>query len=140
MLRELCRSNPARKVGEGQFYNLIPPEPMARVCEFWPEGYLYATYCLTLARAILVQEFGAETPDIPQLRELRVWESFRENLKDDPAMASAFFDLFMGVEPNWNFPEFFSSRPGAQRTALITGGNQSGRAGSLSGHGDDHIT
>ena len=30
MLRELCRSNPARKVGEGQFYNLIPPEPMAR--------------------------------------------------------------------------------------------------------------
>ena len=114
MLRELCLADPAQKVGKGQFDNLIPPEPMARICEFWPEGYLYTTYCLTLVRAILEQDFDVVVPDNPQITDVRTWESFRENFRQDPASAIGFFDLFMGVEPNWRFPEHFSSRPGAR--------------------------
>jgi len=35
-------------------------------------------------------------------------------LREDPALAVAFFDVFMGVEPNWVFPESFLSRPAVQ--------------------------
>jgi hypothetical protein len=118
MLRELCQSNPAHRVGAGQFDNLIPPEPMAGICEFWPEGYLYATYCMRLVRAILVQDFAEDVPDNPLLTDVRVWQSFRENFKDNPSTAIGFFDLFMGVEPNWSFPENFGRRPGARAPRL----------------------
>jgi hypothetical protein len=114
MLRELCRHNPAKARGVGQFDKLIPPDPMARICEFWPEGYLYTTYCLTLVRAILEQDFDVRISENPQLRDLRIWQSFRENFQENAALATAFFDVFMGVEPNWNFPENFLSRPGAR--------------------------
>ena len=119
MLRELCRANPASKVGQGQFDNLIPPEPMAKICEFWPEGYLYATYCLSLVQAILAQDFDVRIDDNPQLKDVRLWESFRENFKQDPETAIGFFDVFMGVEPNWSFPQYFSSRP-AVKAAMLT--------------------
>ena len=119
MLRELCRANPASKVGQGQFGNLIPPEPMARICEFWPEGYLYATYCLRLVQAILAQDFDVRVDDNPHLRDVRLWESFRENFSQDPDTAIGFFDVFMGVEPNWSFPQYFSSRP-AVKAAILT--------------------
>ena len=74
MLRELCRANPARSDQRGQFDKLIPPDPMARICEFWPEGFLYTTYCLTLVRAILEQDFDVHAPEPPQLEDLRVWQ------------------------------------------------------------------
>ena len=114
MLRELCRANPARSDQRGQFDKLIPPDPMARICEFWPEGFLYTTYCLTLVRSILEQDFDVHAPEPPQLEDLRVWQSFRENFQANPSLATAFFDVFMGVEPNWNFPDRFLARPGAQ--------------------------
>ena len=118
MLRELCSVNPARKTGAGQFENLIPPEPMAKICEFWPEGYLYTIYCRNLLQAILEQEFQVEAPDVPELRDMRVWESFRENVHENPLLAGPVLDVFMGVEPNWAFPEHFLSRPGAKAAAL----------------------
>ena len=118
MLRELCQANPARKVGTGQFENLIPPEPMSSICDFWPEGYLYASYCMRLVRAILVQDFDEHLPENPLLADVRVWESFKENFRENPSSAIGFFDLFMGVEPNWSFPENFASRPGARAPTL----------------------
>ena len=118
MLRELCCADPAHRTGTGQFDNLIPPEPMAKICNFWPEGFLYATYCLTLVRAILEQDFDVRTSDNPLLKDLRVWESFRENFREIPGLAVPFFDVFMGVEPNWIFPEHFVGRPGAKAGAL----------------------
>jgi hypothetical protein len=118
MLRELCLLNPAHKTGEGQFVNLIPPEPLAKICEFWPEGYLYTTYCRNLVQAILEQEFNVHPSRNPALSDLRVWQSFRENFRDNPSLASAFFDVFVGVEPNWSFPEHFLSRPGAGAVVL----------------------
>jgi hypothetical protein len=118
MLRELLRSQPAKSVEKGQFDRLVPPDPMAKICEFWPEGFLYTTYCLTLVRAVLEQDFDVRSSDNPQLHDIRTWESFRENFREDPALAVSFFDVFMGVEPNWAFPEWFLSRPGANADAL----------------------
>lgn len=119
MLRELCRSNPATKSdGAGQFDKLIPPDPMAKICEFWPEGFLYTTYCLTFVRAILEQDFAVQPSQNPEFEDLRIWQSFRENFHESPSLAVAFFDVFMGVEPNWTFPERFLSRPGVQAAAL----------------------
>lgn len=122
MLRHLCGLNPAEKTGEGHFENLIPHEPMASICQFWPEGYLYTTYCRTLLQAILEKEYAVRAPEPAELGDLRVWQSFRENFRQDPTLANAFFDVFMGVEPNWSFPEHFMSRPGANAGTLAAPG------------------
>jgi hypothetical protein len=121
MLRELLRLNPARKIGEGQFKNLLPEEPMAKICEYWPEGYLYTHYCRTLLQAILEKEYEVTMENPPVLYDLRAWQSFRENFGDNPLLATAFFDVFMGVKPNWDFPDSFLSRPGAKAAALSSG-------------------
>ena len=102
---------------------MIPPDPMARIIEFWPEGYLYTHYCLTLVRAILEQDFDVHPAPNPQLEDLRTWQSFRENFRQDPALAVAFFDVFMGVEPNWIFPESFLSRPAVRGNESLTAPN-----------------
>ncbi len=118
MLRELLSLDPAKVSGKGQFDNLIPPEPMAKICGFWPQGYLYTNYCRTLLQTILENEYEARAPDPPELTDLRVWHSFAENFRENPALATAFFDVFMGVKPNWDFPQSFLSRPGARAGTL----------------------
>ena len=139
MLRELLRASPAGSAAERHFKARVPPDPIvagavladailadpiladpvARICEFWPDGYLYTNYCLTLVRAILAQDFENHTTANPQFQDLRVWQSFRENFAENPSLAVAFFDVFMGQEPNWNFPECFLSRPHVQRRAVL---------------------
>ena len=121
MLRELLRASPARSDAKGHFNASIPlhptladpilPDPMARICAFWPDGYFYTNYCLTLVRAILEQDFDVHISYNPQLQDLRVWQSFRENFAENPSLAVSFFDVFMGQVPNWTFPEYFLSRP-----------------------------
>jgi hypothetical protein len=121
MLRELLHAHPARSEGGGKFDSFVPPDPMAPICEFWPEGFLYTTYCLTLVRAILEQDFDVHTAQNPVIEDLRTWQSFRENFNENPVLAVAFFDVFMGVEPNWTFPERFLSRPAARAAPLPAG-------------------
>jgi len=94
---------------------MIPPDPAAPIIAFWPEGFLCTHYCLTLVRAILEQDFDVRPAPNPQLEDLRTWQSFRENFRSDPTLAVAFFDVFMGVEPNWVFPQSFLSRPSVQQ-------------------------
>ena len=43
MLRELLRANPAKAKAVGKVIECIPADPMAAICEFWPEGFLYTT-------------------------------------------------------------------------------------------------
>ena len=35
----------------------------------------------------------------------RFWDSFRENVAENPANAIAFFDMVCGLEPNWEAPD-----------------------------------
>lgn len=104
MLRHLVQTMPVRARAAP---SRAAPDSAAA---FWPEGYACATFCLTVARAALRQEFGddAETPS--ESLDLRTWWSFRENAREDPASTVAFFDLMLGREPNWLFPTLFSAR------------------------------
>jgi len=111
MLGELLHAAPVKITGKVTCAPMIPPDPKTLIIEFWPEGFLYAHYCLTLVRAILEQDFDVRPAPNPQLEDLRTWQSFRENFHENPALAVSFFDVFMGVEPNWIFPESFLSRP-----------------------------
>ena len=129
MLRELLRASPAKCDAKGHFNASLPPDfvltdpiltdPMARICAFWPDGYFYTNYCLALVRAILEQDFDVRVAANPQVQDIRVWQSFRENFAENPSLAVSFFDVFMGQEPNWNFPEYFLSRPHVQRREAL---------------------
>ena len=81
------------------------------IAAFWPQGFVYTGYCLTILQAVLLQEYG-ESPAVPELiDDLRVWWSFRENVGEDLASALGFFDLFVGIQPNWAFPTVAAQRP-----------------------------
>jgi len=42
------------------------------------------------------------------------WDSFRENVAENPANAVAFFDMVVGLSPNWSAPDV----PWMRRTFL----------------------
>jgi hypothetical protein len=111
LLRELLRAGPLRAHGKAEPRQSIPPDPMARIGEFWPEGFVCAEYCLTIVRAIAEQDCDVHASASPALEDLRTWQSFRENFVEDSSAAAPFFELFMGEAPNWTFPAHFRSRP-----------------------------
>jgi hypothetical protein len=119
MLEELLRAKPARSartdVGESP-----PADPMAAIRDFWPEGFLYVNYCVTVVRAILKSDFDTTVAFDPCFEDIRIWESFRENVGDDPSLAVPFFDLFLGGAPNWTSPNSFFSRLETRNAAPLT--------------------
>jgi hypothetical protein len=111
MLRELLRATPVKASAQRKATERLPDDPTARICDFWPEGFFYAAYCLTLVRAVLKSDFHTNAALDPSFEDMRVWQSFRENAAHDVGLAVPFFDLFLGRDPNWAGPEFFLSRP-----------------------------
>ncbi|HET7411562.1 MAG TPA: hypothetical protein VFJ18_02785 [Pararhizobium sp.] len=90
----------------------VPPDAdPENPVHFWPEGYLYTAYCLSVCLAVIQQDFDERIDLAPVLGEIRTWQSFRENTSEDPATAIAFLDRFVGLEPNWLFPGLFRARP-----------------------------
>jgi hypothetical protein len=85
----------------------------------WPEGYAYASFCLSMAEAVLeamgqhgvVNDAIAAKPDF--------WNSFRENATENAASVLGFFDILCGVEPNWEGPDVFWFRPGFKSAQAI---------------------
>lgn len=74
---------------------------------FWPEGYAYVMYSLTIRQAVIREECHHDIDFSPLLAEIRTWWSFRENVRDDPSAAMGFLDLFAGDEPDWSMPAIF---------------------------------
>lgn len=106
MLKQLLQAAPItrtqpRPPGGGD----VVPEAIAKIIEFWPEGFLCVSYCLTIVSSILERDFGQSVGVAPIFGDLRAWESFRENVAEDPSLAMPFFDLLLGRRPNWIFPE-----------------------------------
>lgn len=77
---------------------------------FWPEGYVATTFCLTVYAAATKQEFHTDVEVSQMVDDLRSWWSFRENTNEYPDYAAGFFQLLLGVEPNWWMPSSFSAR------------------------------
>ncbi len=85
----------------------------------WPEGYAYASFCLSVAQAVLDRlgegrEINQALADDPAF-----WNSFRENAAEDPSNAIAYFDLLCGVEPNWNGPDVPWFRPAFAKKKML---------------------
>ena len=118
MLRELLRAKPARSAG-AKIVEGLPGDPAAAICHFWPEGFLYVNYCVTIVRAILESDFDRTVALDPCFEDVRVWESFRENVGDDASLAIPFFDLLVGGAPNWMSPNNFLSRPAVRAAGSL---------------------
>jgi hypothetical protein len=101
-LRELIRRNPASVISSDPTFSQSKSDAIAR---FWPEGFLYTNYCFAVVSAVYQQEFGVVPALATCAEDLRTWWSYRENVAEMPGYAVAFFDRFLGAEPNWIWPD-----------------------------------
>lgn len=110
LLREFIKTRPASAHLRDAVLTQRSPGNEGSIVSFWPEGFLYTKYCLSVLSAVVQQEFGEALSLAEGADDLRVWWSYRENVGEDPSMAIAFFDKFVGGEPNWRVPESPESR------------------------------
>lgn len=112
MLRELFDAKPltVSRVGEGERGQ--PGQEIDQRMLRWPEGYVYTSFCLAFA-ATIVGQYGCELPAAAEETGLaRFWDTFRENTRENPSTAVAFFDFICGQQPNWDAPDVPYLRPG----------------------------
>ena len=93
-----------------------PPEGMGEIIVFWPEGFLYTSYCVSVLQSVFGEQADGALPIAEVARDLRSWWSFRENVREESFSAVGFFDLFVGAEPNFEFPSIATARPAMRRT------------------------
>ncbi|MEP3303984.1 MAG: hypothetical protein ABJN75_01860 [Hoeflea sp.] len=110
MLRELVRHAPVT----AEPY--VGPVDQSAPEGFWPEGYLYVTFCLAVREAVIEQDFSLVNDVTPELGDLRTWWSFRENTRDDIDLAVSFFERFAGEMPNWSTPGLFLPHNSREKT------------------------
>jgi hypothetical protein len=85
------------------------------IAKWWPTGFALTTFCVGLTRKVIAQECGQIVSASEKLGDIKLWQSFRENLPEEPSIAIAYFDAFMGLSPNWRNPSFFRERAAAHR-------------------------
>jgi hypothetical protein len=111
LLREFMKSRPV----SAKPREAARAKSEASIVSFWPEGFLYTNFCLSVLSAVVRQEFGESLSLSEGADDLRVWWSYRENVEEEPSMAIAFLDKFLGEEPNWRVPESPQSRTAMRR-------------------------
>lgn len=138
MLRALLHHAPAQRLDPAP-HDPAPHDPKgaADPARFWPEGFLYTSYCMTMRLAVLEQEFNEDAQVAPALAEIRHWWSFKENVREDPSLAIAFLDMFAGDEANWTAPGFFAPRPAGTRPLPAPKPPLPGAARNRAGTGGD---
>jgi hypothetical protein len=111
LLREFIKARPvaARASTSG------PADDRGAIIDFWPEGFLYTHYCLNVLGAVMRQEFGETLALAEAAHDLRSWWSYRENVAENPSLAIAFLDQFVGGEPNWRMPDAPEGRAAMRR-------------------------
>ncbi len=113
MLQELLREPAA--VPKRAVRTLGQAHPIDAIVDFWPAGFVATSYCVSVLNAVARQDFEQGFVLQPEAADLRVWQSFRENVAEEPARAVAFMDMFLGFEPNWAQPEWAPARPRMRR-------------------------
>ncbi len=109
LLRHLLEANPIRVAR-------IPASDNEVSETIWPEGALATAYCVSVLDAVLAQEGFDGVRLSPTVDNPAIWQSFRENVAEDPRLAIPYFDLFIGNEPNWIQPTWARARPAQERT------------------------
>lgn len=88
---------------KGRAGDLARPEEA--LVSFWPEGVFYFEFCITVLDKVLAEQDLEGIHLSAEALQLRSWASFRENVASDPDLAIPFLDLFLGGDPNWDFPK-----------------------------------
>lgn len=105
MLKELLTVRPITAIA-GSFGALPElPADIDHRLRRWPEGYAYTSFCLSVAAAVLKEDGDEEPAATKAADDPRFWDSFRENVAENPAAAVAFFDAVCGITPNWEAPD-----------------------------------
>ena len=108
MLAELVRHDPL-SLAKGK----------DQATELWPVSAAYVSYCLGVALSVMEQEFHSATELSDLAKDARIWQSFQENVSDNPDLAIPFLDLLLGQSPNWTEPALANQRPAMKaKTAL----------------------
>lgn len=105
MLKELVEANPITAITGDTAALPALPENIDHRLKRWPEGYAYTSFCLSVAGAVLKEMGDIEPEAASATDDPRFWDSFRENVAENPANAIAFFDMVCGQQPNWEAPD-----------------------------------
>jgi len=105
MLKELLASRPITAIVPGELGLPTLPATIDHRLKRWPEGYAYTSFCLSVAAAVLSEMGGPEPTESGITDDPHFWDSFRENVAETPANAIAFFDMVVGLSPNWQAPD-----------------------------------
>ena len=87
--------------------------------DIWPVGMAYVSYCLGVALSVMEQEFQLATELSSSANDARIWQSFRENVSENPDLAIPFIDLLLGQSPNWTEPALADQRPAMKAKAAL---------------------
>lgn len=105
MLKELLAARPITAIVPDELGLPALPATIDHRLKRWPEGYAYTSFCLSVAAAVLHEMGAAEPAGSGIADDPRFWDSFRENVAENPANAIAFFDMVVGLSPNWTAPD-----------------------------------
>jgi hypothetical protein len=105
MLKELLAARPITAIVPDELGLPTLPATIDHRLKRWPEGYAYTSFCLSVAAAVLSEMGGPEPTESGITDDPHFWDSFRENVAENPANAIAFFDMVVGLSPNWQAPD-----------------------------------
>jgi hypothetical protein len=105
MLKELLAARPITAIVPTELGLPALPETIDHRLKRWPEGYAYTSFCLSVAAAVLGEMGDGEPRESGVADDPKFWDSFRENVAENPANAIAFFDMVVGLKPNWTAPD-----------------------------------
>jgi hypothetical protein len=105
MLKELLMARPITAIVPDELRLPALPTNLDHRLRRWPEGYAYTSFCLSVAAAVLGEMGDPEPAAAGVADDPRFWDSFRENAAENPANAIAFFDMVVGLSPNWTAPD-----------------------------------
>lgn len=105
MLKELLAARPITAIVPSELGLPAIPDKLDHRLKRWPEGYAYTSFCLSVAGAVLHETGDLEPTESGIADDPRFWDSFRENAAENPANAIAFFDMVVGLQPNWTAPD-----------------------------------
>ena len=114
MLKELLAARPISAIVASDLGLPVIPDTLDHRLKRWPEGYTYTSFCLSVATAVLREMGDLQPVESGVADDPRFWDSFRENAAENPANAIAFFDMVLGLQPNWSAPDV----PWMRRTFL----------------------
>ena len=120
MLKELIVADPLKGLGLPAAGAGLPASGKDTLLGRWPQGYTYASYCLSLAAAVIKETDGIDLEPAAIADDPRFWDSFRDNSAESPEAAVGYFDMICAREPNWSAPHIASFRAAVRQRIVAS--------------------